>query len=125
VVTTVPVGVPGLVLAIGIFVALLRTPLYGTIWVLLVAYLIRYLPYGQRTVSAAIVSVSGELEESARISGAGWLTTMWRVYWPLLRPGLVAAWLLLFITFMREVSMSLLLACATCRTSGRATYCAG
>lgn len=110
VVTTVPVGVPGLVLAIGIFVAFLRTPLYGTIWILLVAYLIRYLPYGQRTVSAAIVSVSGELEESARMSGAGWLTTVWRIYWPLLRPGLVAAWLLLFITFMREVSMSLLLA---------------
>jgi iron(III) transport system permease protein len=121
-VTTVPIGVPGLVMAIGIFVALLRTPLYGTLWVLLVAYLIRYIPYGQRTVSAAIVSVAAELEESARMSGAGWLTTMRRVFWPLLRPGLVAAWLLLFITFMREVSMSLLLARSGTETLSTALY---
>ncbi len=122
VVTTVPVGVPGLVLAIGIFVVALHTPLYGTIWVLLLAYLVRYLPYSQRTVSAALLSVSSDLEESARVSGAGWLATMWRVHRPLLQPGLVAAWLLLFVTFMREVSMSMLLARSGTETLSTALY---
>jgi iron(III) transport system permease protein len=97
-------------MAVGLFVTLLRTPVYGTLWILLIAYAVRYFPYGQRGVSASIVSVAAELEESSRMSGAGWLTTMRRILLPLLRPGIVAAWLLLFITFMREVSMSMLLA---------------
>ncbi len=109
VITTLPIGVPGLVLAVGLFVTLIRTPLYGTLWIILLAYMVRFFPYGQRSISAVLLSVSGELEESSRTSGAGWITTLWRVLLPLARPGLVAAWLLLFITFIREVSMSMLL----------------
>lgn len=121
-VTTVPIGVPGLVMAIGLFVTLLRTPVYATLWILLIAYAVRYFPYGQRGVSASIVSLAAELEESSRMSGAGWFTTMRRVMLPLLRPGLVAAWLLLFITFMREVSMSMLLARSGTETLSTALF---
>ncbi len=109
IITTLPVGIPGLVLAVGLFVIMIRSPLYGTLWVLLLAYVIRFFAYGQRTVSSVLVSVSSELEESSRICGASWLTTMRRVLLPLIRPGFVAGWLLLFITMVRETSMSLLL----------------
>jgi iron(III) transport system permease protein len=122
VVTTLPIGIPGLVLAIGLFVALIRTPLYGTLWILLLGYTIRFFTYGQRTISAVLVSVSVELEEASQTSGANWSTTMRRILLPLMRPGVVAGWLLLFITFMREVSMSLLLSRSGTETLSAALY---
>jgi iron(III) transport system permease protein len=122
VITTLPIGVPGLVLAIGLFVALIHTPLYGTLWILLVAYTIRFFTYGQRSISAVLVSLSTELEESSRTSGASWFITTWRILLPLMRPGMVAGWLLLFITFMREVSMSLLLSRSGTETLSAALY---
>ncbi len=122
IITTVPIGVPGLVLAIGLLVALIRTPLYATVWILIVAYTVRFFSYGQRSVSSAIGSVGKELEESSRTSGASWFTTVRRVLLPLLLPGLVAGWLLLFITFMREVSMSMLLSRSGTETLSVALY---
>ena len=108
-VTTLPIGIPGIVLALGTLLVWIRTPLYGTLFILLLAYLTRFLPYASRGVSSGLVSISPELEESARVSGAGWLATIRRVLAPLLRPSLVAAWVMLFVIFVRELSTSVLL----------------
>lgn len=106
---TLPVAVPSLVLAVGLLTLLLHSPLYGTLWIIGIAYVVRYLPVAQRSVSAAFRSVHTELEEAARLSGAAWFGYIRRVLTPLLRPGLIAGLLLTFLTFMREMPMSVLL----------------
>ena len=108
-VSSLPVGFPGIVLAMGILVAYIRTPLYSTLWILLIGYVTRYLPYGQRMVSAALLSLSPELDQSSRTSGASWATTLRRISLPLLKPGILAGWLLLFVIFLREFPISVLL----------------
>jgi iron(III) transport system permease protein len=109
VLSSLPVGFPGIVLAMGILLAYIRTPVYSTLWILLIGYITRFMPYGQRMVSAALVSLSPELEQSSRTAGATWLTTLRRVTLPLLKPGIVAGWLLLFVIFLREFPISVLL----------------
>jgi len=121
-ITTVPIAVSGLVMSVGLLVALIRTPVYSTLWILLIAYVIRFFTYGQRSISGVILSLSVDLEESSRVSGAGWLTTIRRILLPLVWPGFVGGWLLLFITFMREVSMSLLLSRGGTETLSVALY---
>ena len=108
-VTTVPIGVPGIVLAVGILLAYIRTPLYATLAILLVGYLSRYMPYGQRNVSSVLLALSPELEQSARVSGLTWAGTMRRIVVPLVWPGMISAWLLLFVIFIRELPISILL----------------
>src|SRR5690606_21606065 len=83
---------------------------YGTPLILAIAYISRYLPIGLRTISGGMMQIGRELEEASRISGAGWPATFRRVMLPLLRPSLLAAWVLLFMIFFRELPMSLLLA---------------
>ena len=106
-----PQAVPRLVFAFGMLWAWLIFPLpiYGTLWLLLVAYLTVFLPLGLRTISGVILQVDRALEESAQMCGAGWGYRMRTVTLPLLRPGLVAAWLLLFIASVRELGASILL----------------
>jgi iron(III) transport system permease protein len=108
-ISTVPIGVPGIVLALGILLAYIRTPLYATPFILLVGYLSRYMPYGQRNVSSVMLALSPELEQSARVAGLSWLGSIRRVVIPLIWPGMASAWLLLFVLFMRELPISLLL----------------
>lgn len=109
--TTMPVTVPGIVLAVGLFQAYSRPPLilYGTIWILFVAYVTRHLPYGMRAAEAALEQLSVELEESARVCGASWLRAFRTVVLPLLAPGIVAGATLMFVAMMRELSASVLL----------------
>ncbi len=106
-----PMGFPGIVLAVGLLQAWISPPLvlYGTVWILFVAYVTRYLPYGVRSTSATLVQIHPELEESSLISGANWFQTFRRVTLPLLKPGIVAGWILLFVSFTRELSSSVLL----------------
>ena len=106
-----PQAVPRLVFAFGMLWAWLIFPLpiYGTLWLLLIAYLTVFLPLGLRTISGVILQVDRSLEESAQMCGAGWGYRMRTVTMPLLRPGLVAAWLLLFIASVRELGASILL----------------
>jgi iron(III) transport system permease protein len=106
---TFPIGVPGIIIAMGVLVAYIRTPLYGTIWILMLGYATRFLPVGLKNVSAVLLSIGPELEESARVSGASWLRTAWSVSVPLMKSGLVAGWLLLLLIFMRELNTSILL----------------
>jgi len=83
--------------------------IYGTIWILLVAYVTRYLPYGIRSLSGGLAQIHRELEEAASVAGARWWPTFWRVTVPLLRPALMAAWIYVFIVSMRELSSGILL----------------
>jgi iron(III) transport system permease protein len=116
----VPIGFPGIVLAMGVLVTYIRTPIYATLWILLLGYITRFFPYGQRNVSAVMLAISEELDQSSRTSGASWLTTLRRITIPLLKPGIFAGWLLLFIIFLRELSISIIL-----YTSGTETLSVG
>ena len=82
---------------------------YGTIWILLIAYVTRFLPYGMRYVSTSMLQIHKELEESAAMSGASWALTFRRVVLPLLKPGLLAGWIYVVIVSIRELSSSILL----------------
>ena len=105
----VPVTVPGIVLGLGFLIALVATPLYGTLWIIMIAYIVHYLPTGLRNSEALVQSVSRELDESARMSGATWRRAMTRIVMPLVAPGMTSLWLLLFVTYIREVSSSMML----------------
>ena len=110
-VATLPVAVPGLILGVAYMWAWIKSPIpiYGTIWILMVAYVSRFIPYSLRSVESTLRQIDKGLEESANISGASWIRTFWSVSLPLLKPGLVAGFILLFVTFVRELSCSILL----------------
>ena len=105
----VPIGFPGIVLAMGVLVTYIQTPIYATLWILLLGYVTRFFPYGQRNVSSIMLAISEELDQSSRMSGASWFTTLKRITIPLLKPGIFAGWVLLFIIFLRELSISIIL----------------
>ncbi|MBM3510275.1 MAG: iron ABC transporter permease [Alphaproteobacteria bacterium] len=111
-VSMLPVAYPATVLGIGLVWAwvVIPLPVYGTILILAVAYITRYVPIGLRTVSGGIVQISDELESASKMSGAPWLYGFRRIILPLMRPTLAAAWLIMFLLFMRELSMSIILA---------------
>lgn len=108
-----PLVVPGIVLGLAVSFVYLRNPLpfqvYGTMLILLFAYITRFLPYGMRYGVSSIEQVSGELEESAYVAGASWWQTFRRVLVPLILPGLLAGWLYTFIISVRELSSSIVL----------------
>lgn len=105
----VPVGFPGIVLAMGVLITYIQTPIYATLWIILLGYITRFFPYGQRNVSAVMLAISEELDQSSRMAGASWFTTLRRITIPLLKPGIFAGWVLLFIIFLRELSISIIL----------------
>jgi len=109
VVLSLPLGIPGIILGLGILILLIRTPLYATLWIMLLAYVARFFPFAMRSISAMLLSISPDLEESARASGASWLQTMTAILLPLMKSALVAAWLMLFVVFIRELGATILL----------------
>lgn len=106
---SLPLGIPGIVLSLFFLTLAIRTPLYGTLTIMLIAYVARFFPLSTRTVTASLVGLHPELEECARACGASWLQTMWLILIPLLRPALIAAWIMLFVVFIRELGASILL----------------
>ena len=106
-----PLTIPGLVLGVALLVVYVRIPIgiYGTLWILLIAYMTRFLPYGMRYSSTSMFQIGRELEESAQMSGAGWWHTFRRVLLPLLWPGLLAGWIYIVIVSFRELGASVLL----------------
>jgi iron(III) transport system permease protein len=106
-----PQAVPRLVFAFGMMWAWLvfPIPIYGTLWLLLIAYLTVFLPLGVRTIAGVMLQVDKSLDECAQMCGASWMFRMRTISIPLLVPGLVAAWLLLFIASVRELGASILL----------------
>jgi len=110
--STVPLAIPSMVLALGLlwtWVGVRLVPVYGTMWILLLAYVAHFLPFGVRASTSALRQLHPELEDAARVAGADWLTMMRRIVVPLTRPTLVAAWTLVFILALQEVSSSILL----------------
>jgi iron(III) transport system permease protein len=106
-----PQAVPRLVFAFGMMWAwvVFPIPIYGTFWILLIAYLTVFLPLGVRTISSVIMQLDKSLEECGQVCGASWSYRLRTITMPLLRPGLLAAWLLLFVASVRELGASILL----------------
>jgi len=106
-----PQAVPRLVFAFGMLWAWLvfPIPIYGTLWVLLIAYLTVFLPLGVRTISGVIMQLDKSLDECGQVCGASWGHRLRTITAPLLRPGLLAAWLLIFVASVRELGASILL----------------
>jgi iron(III) transport system permease protein len=124
----IPLGLPGIVMAVALiqfwlFVSgYLPIALYGTLAILLLAYVGRYLPLGVRAANASLRQIDPSLEESAQILGAKWTTTMREVTLPLIRPGLFAGWLLVFVPVIQELSASILLFSSSSITLAVAIY---
>lgn len=100
---------PGIVIGIGFMWFFVRTPLYATLWALLIGYVATYLPYGVRPLASALVQVHTHLEESSLVCGASRATTLRRIVAPLLVPGIVSAWILMATMFLRELTLSVVL----------------
>lgn len=109
--TFVPIAMPGIVLGVSlIWVYLtLPIPIYGTIWVLLLAYITKFMPYGIRAASASMIQINKELEEASLTAGGTWFQTFRKVILPLLMPGFIAGWIYISIIALRELSTSILL----------------
>lgn len=107
----IPVAIPGIVFSIGLLWAWIRAPIpiYGTIWILLLCYVTIFIPYGVRAISASLHQIDQSLEECATVIGANWQQVLRGILLPLLRPGLMAAWTLVFISIIKELSASALL----------------
>ena len=106
-----PIAIPGVIVGAGILVAylMLPIPIYNTIWILLVAYVTLYLPYGMRFASSGITQIHRELEEAASMSGAGLGQTFRKIMLPLLAPVLLAGWIYVFVLAVRELGASIFL----------------
>ncbi len=109
--TLAPVAIPGIVLAVALFVAYTRPPLmlYGSLWILFVAYLTKELPVGYSQSDATFKGIHPELEEAGRILGAGRLRVLAEITAPLARSGIIATWCFVFIGVIRELSASIIL----------------
>lgn len=108
----IPHGMPGIVLAIAIMWLYLRLtfiPIYGTIWIIILALTTRYLAYGTRTMNGAMLQIHKELEEAANLSGASWVTTFSKITLPLLLPTVIAVWIWTAMHGVRELSMAVML----------------
>lgn len=106
-----PVVIPGVVLAVALFIAYTRPPLllYGTLWILFIAYLTKELPVGYSQSDATFRGIHPELEEAGRILGAGRLRVLGEITAPLARSGIIATWCFVFIGVIRELSASIIL----------------
>jgi iron(III) transport system permease protein len=108
---TAPVAVPGIVLGVGLFLSYTRPPfvLYGTLWILLIAFLTINLPSAYQQLQAAFATIHPELEDASRILGATRLQSLRQITAPLLRTGVIATWCFIFIGVMRELSAAVVL----------------
>lgn len=106
-----PFAFPGTALGIGLLWAYVHFPIpvIATVWILLIAYITRFLPYGLRSMTATIVQIHRELEEASQISGGGFAVTFRKILLPLMKPGFLAGWILLATIFIREFSLSVFL----------------
>ena len=120
----IPLGLPGIVMAVALLQFWLAMPiaLYGTFAILLLAYVGRYVPLGVRAANSSLRQIDPSLEEAAQILGASWGQTMKEITLPLIKPGLFAGWLLVFVPVIQELSASILLFSSTSITLAVAVY---
>lgn len=110
-ISSIPVAVPGIVMAMALLWAWISVPvgIYGTALILIVAFVTRYLPYGTRIVDASLRQIHTELEEAGKLCGASTLRIIKSIVAPLLRPAFLAGWILIFVIVIRELSVAILL----------------
>jgi iron(III) transport system permease protein len=108
---TAPIAIPGIVLGVGLFLSYTRPPfvLYGTLWILLIAFVTISLPSSYQQLQAAFRTIHPELEDASRILGATRLQSLWQITAPLLRTGVIATWCFVFVGVMRELSAAIIL----------------
>jgi iron(III) transport system permease protein len=120
-----PFSVPGSVIALGVILAWsgkFGINLYNTVWIILVAYIARYMAFSLKANSAALEQVHDSLMEAARACGASMWQTLRDIVLPLVRPGMLAAFFLIFLPSLRELTVSIMLYSPTTRTIGVAIY---
>ena len=120
-----PYSIPGIVLAIGVILmwsGAFVINLYNTIWIILIAYIARYVSFAMKSASASLEQVHYSLEEAARSCGATHLESLRDITLPLIRPGMIAGFFLIFLPAMRELTTSVLLYGPFTRTLGVAIY---
>ena len=120
-----PFSVPGSVIALGVILAWsgkYGVNLYNTVWIILVAYIARYMAFSLRANSAALEQVHDSLVEAARACGASMWQSLKDIVLPLVRPGMLAAFFLIFLPSLRELTVSIMLYSPTTRTIGVAIY---
>ena len=107
----IPLTVPGVVLGVAAIVGFDTFPiyLYGTIWILLLAYIIKDLPLGLKAAESSFMQIDKELEDSARVSGASWLRQFFTITLPLVKPGMIVGFIIIFSSMIREVGASIIL----------------
>lgn len=110
--SSIPLVFPGIVLGTALIQLALNSPIpiYGTLWVISLAFLIRYMPYGMRYAHAGVLQIHRELEEAAGVSGASQVGLLRRIVVPLLSPAIVAGWMFIFLLGAKELSLAVLLA---------------
>jgi iron(III) transport system permease protein len=110
-----PQAVPGLIIGLSVLFLYLSfpNPLYGTIWVIAIALVTKYMAFGSRTMNAGLIQIHPELEEAAQICGSSWMMTYRRVLFPLLLPAFVNGWIWVATHSMRELSAALMLGTPT------------
>ena len=98
-------------LGVGLFLSYTRPPfvLYGTLWILLIAFVTIALPSAYQQLQAAFRTIHPELEDASRILGATRLRSLWQITAPLLRTGVIATWCFIFVGVMRELSAAIIL----------------
>lgn len=102
-------AIPSIVVALAVLLFYIRSPIYGTVWILVVGHLTTYLSFGTRTMSAAVIQLDRELEESAAVHGASWWQTLRRVVMPLLFPAMANGWIWMAAHSMRDFTFPLML----------------
>jgi iron(III) transport system permease protein len=109
--TTLPLLFPGIVMGLAIlrFYLFVPIPVYGTLWILWIAFVTRYIPYGIRYTHSGLLQLHKELEEASYVSGASWSRSMRRIVLPLITPSFLGGWVFIFLLSAKELSMSVLL----------------
>ncbi len=123
-ITSLPLTFPGIVLGVAMIEMALRSPIpiYGTLWVIALAFLIRYLPYGMRYAYSGVLQIHRELEEAAGVAGASQPTILRLIVAPLLSPAMIAGWLFIFLLGARELSIAVLLSGTNSKTMAVGMY---
>jgi len=109
----VPLGIPHVLMGLALIYVYLTfkfIPIYGTIWIIIVAYVTHYISFGTRTINGAMVQIHKELEEASQVSGASWPRTFLKIIFPLLIPAIFSVWIWVAGHAMRELSAALMLA---------------
>jgi iron(III) transport system permease protein len=123
-VASVPLVIPGIVLGVGFLQTYVSSPLriYGTLIILIFAFTAKFIPYATRFASPAMLQVSADLEDAARMSGAGSVTMFRRVILPLMSTSVTSGWIYVFLFGMKELSAALLLYTSNTQMIGPLIY---